>query len=69
MAMKSLVTFIFHWKANFEDIKVVTRSLRRTDNTMTRRKRTKEQTTTYKTKKRETRIPQKPGVNSGVPKG
>jgi hypothetical protein len=40
MAMKPLVTFIFHCKANIEDIKGVTRSLRRTDNAMIRRKRT-----------------------------
>jgi hypothetical protein len=43
MAMKPLVTFIFHCKAKFEDIKGATRSFRRTDNTMTRRKRTTKQ--------------------------
>ena len=33
------------------------------------KKKDKGQTTTFKTKKLVTRIPQKPEVNSGVPKG
>ena len=47
---------------------------RKTDNTMTERKRTKGQTTIYKTLDRKLQIEQhephlKPGVNSGAPEG
>ena len=46
---------------------------RRTDNTMVKEKgqKDKQRATkhTYKTKDRVTRIPQKPGVNSGTPEG
>jgi len=39
MAIKPLVTFTFHCKTKFEDIKGVFTSLRRKDNEMTRRKK------------------------------
>ena len=42
---------------------------RRTDNTMTKRKRTKEQKTIYKTKHRKQKILTKTGVNSDASEG
>jgi hypothetical protein len=47
---------------------------RRTDNSLGKEKKTTGQTTIYKTlhrklKHRTTRIPQKPGLNSGAPEG
>ena len=59
----------------FEDTKTVIQSevvnRRRTDNTMTKRKRTNNdlQSITLKTKNRATRNPLKLGVNSCVPEG